>query len=69
MVTQNIDLIECFKQTKKQTLLLTCAPVSELPCNISTMRFSLLLFDFTAAATTVYDTIIWVAFHFEKCAV
>ena len=33
MVTQNICLI----QVKKPRLLLTCAPISELPCNLSSM--------------------------------
>ena len=30
-------LMECLKQIKLQTLILTCAPISELPSNISTM--------------------------------
>ena len=29
-----LDLIKCLIQTKKQGLLLTCAPISELPPNI-----------------------------------
>ena len=33
-----LDLIKCLKQIKYQRLLLTCAPISELPSNMSTMR-------------------------------
>ena len=33
------DLIKCFKQIKWQRLLLTWAPISELPLNISIMSF------------------------------
>ena len=32
-----LDLIKGFKQIKYQRLILTCAPISELPSNISTM--------------------------------
>ena len=32
-----LDLITCLKQIKKQKLLLTCAPLSKLPSDISTM--------------------------------
>mgnify|MGYP001324144585 CR=1 FL=1 len=30
-----LDLIKCLKKIKSQKLLLTCAPISELPSNIS----------------------------------
>ena len=33
-----LDLIKCLKQIKWQRLLLTYAPISELPSNISTVR-------------------------------
>ena len=33
-----LDLINCVDQIKYQKLLLTCAPISELPSNTSTMR-------------------------------
>ena len=32
-----LDLIKCLKKFKDQRLLLKCAPISELPPNISTM--------------------------------
>ena len=31
-----LDLIKCLRQIRQQRLLLTCAPISELPSNIST---------------------------------
>ena len=34
-----LDLIKCHKQREKKRLLPTCAPISELPSNISTMVF------------------------------
>ena len=34
-ISTSLDLIKCLKPTKKQRLLLTRAPVSELPSNIS----------------------------------
>ena len=38
-----LDLIKCLKQReKKQRLLPTCAPISELPSNISTMLMTVL---------------------------
>ena len=33
-----LDLIKCLKQIKYQTLHLTCAPISVLLSNISTME-------------------------------
>ena len=32
------DLVECLKQIEYQVLLLTCAPISGLPSNTSTMH-------------------------------
>ena len=32
-----LELIECLKQVEKQILRFTCAPVNEVPSNISTM--------------------------------
>ena len=32
-----LDLIKCLKQIQYQGLLLTCSPISELPCNMSTL--------------------------------
>ena len=33
----SLDLSKCFKQIKKQRLLLMCVSISELPSDISTM--------------------------------
>ena len=38
-----LDYIKCLKQIKLKKLLLTCAPMSELPSNISTVMFPDLL--------------------------
>ena len=32
-----LDVIKCLEQVEKQILRLTCAPLNELPSNISTM--------------------------------
>ena len=34
-----IDLIKCVEQIKQQIFLLTCAPISELPSDMSTMSW------------------------------
>ena len=36
-----LDLIKCIRQIKYQRLLLTCAPISKLPSNISAMIWSM----------------------------
>ena len=33
----SLDLIKCLKRNKQQKWLLTCAPISELPSNLSTI--------------------------------
>ena len=35
----SLDLNKCLKQIKLQRLFLTCAPISELPSNISSMIY------------------------------
>ena len=34
-----LDVIKCLKQIEKQLLRLKCAPLNELPSNISTMPY------------------------------
>ena len=41
IIVSVLDLIKCLKQIKQQLVLLTCAPNSELPSNISTMLLTL----------------------------
>ena len=41
-----LDLFKCLKQIKQESLLLTCAPISELPSNISTMVVEVLFVSF-----------------------
>ena len=47
LVTQDMlrmyDVIKCLKQIKTQKMLITCAPISELPSSISTMTRSELM--------------------------
>ena len=35
-----LDVIKCLEQVEYEILRLTCAPLNELPSNISTMRIS-----------------------------
>ena len=47
-----LDLIKCLKQIKR--LLLTCASISEIPSNISTMAYRFLV-DSPASVTTAEE--------------
>ena len=51
--------IKCLKQSRYQTLLLTCAPMSELPSNISTMVHFAMLYSFALTGGNCYKALQW----------